>query len=124
MTDVLAIVDRLVAAYNAKDFDTVESLLAPHLDFAHFNRAFAFDNRVSAIAAIRQFADTIAPDRKMEPAERVTAAGTVVVREAYYSGTAKFAIPDLAPKGPFRFKFCSVFRFDDAGLIVEWKDYG
>ena len=124
MTDFLATVDRLVAAYNAKDFDTVQSLLAPNVDFAHYNRAFAFDNRASAIDAIRQFADIIAPDRKMEPAERVTVAGTVVVREAYYSGTARFDIPDLAPKGPFRFKFCSVFRFDHAGLIVEWKDYG
>lgn len=124
MTQCLAVVERLVSAYNHKDFNTLEALLAPNLDFAHFNRGFEFNDRGKVLEIIRHFAAELVPDRRMEEAVRVTVSGNIVVREAYYSGTAATDIPGFATAGHFRLKFCSVFQLDDAGVILEWKDYG
>ena len=124
MPDAVAIVNRLVAAYNNKDFSTLESLLSANIDFTHFNRGFAFDKRAGILEIMRHFAYELAPDRKMEPADRVTIDGNLVVREAFYTGTALADIPNFAPQGHFSFKLCSVFRVNDSGVIVEWKDYG
>lgn len=88
MTQGRAVVERLVSAYNHKDFDTLEALLAPNLDFAHFNRGFEFNDRGKILEVIRHFAAELVPDRRMEEAVRVTVSGNIVVREAYYSGTA------------------------------------
>ena len=125
MLDFAMAADRLVAAYNAKDFTAFRSLIAPNLDFAHFNRNFAFDRLDGLMQSIEQFASTFVPDRRFEPPQRVTVAGNVVIRESYYVGTAKVDLPGFAPSGgQVRLKFCTVFRFNDQGILVEWKDYG
>lgn len=125
MTDFAAAADRLVAAYNAKDFVGFRKLIIPDLDFEHFNRNFAFKRLDGLMESIELFANTLVPDRRFEPPARVTVSGNVVVREAYYTGTAQADIPGFAPKGSkVRLKFCSVLRFDDRGILVEWKDYG
>jgi hypothetical protein len=125
MTDFLAAADRLVAAYNDKDWGTLEPLIAPDLDFTHFNRDFAFDNRDGLFEVLRQFADSFVPDRRFEPPIRVTAAGNVVIREGFWSGTAQVDLPGFAEAGAaIHLKFCSVLRFDEDGVLVEWKDYG
>ncbi|WP_313804668.1 nuclear transport factor 2 family protein [Sphingobium sp.] len=125
MADVAAAAERLIRAYNAKDFETLEALIAPDLDFAHYNRDFAMNSREALLEVLRGFASTYAPDRHFEAPERVTVAGDIVVREAWYAGTAAIDLPGFGAAGEaFRFKFCSVMRFDDAGLLVEWKDHG
>lgn len=125
MVDVAAAAERLVQAYNAKDFYTLEGLIAPGLDFAHFNRAFALTSRDALLEVLRQFASTYVPDRLFEAPERVTVAADTVVREAWYGGTAAVDLPGFGAAGEtFRLKFCSVMRFDADGLLVEWKDYG
>ena len=49
----------------------------------------------------------------------------IVVREAWYAGTAAVDLPGFGAAGEaFRLKFCSVMRFDDRGILVEWKDHG
>ncbi len=111
--------------YNAKDFDRLAAMTSPNLDFSHFNRDFTFSNRDALLEVLRQFADALVPDRRFLPPERVTVAGNVVVREAYWVGTAAVDLPGFAKAGgKIRFKFCSVMRFDDNGNLVEWKDYG
>ena len=125
MTDFIAAADRLVAAYNVKDFSAFRKLIAPDLDFEHFNRNFAFKRLDGLMESIEQFDNHYLPDRHFEPPVRVTVSGNVVIREAYYTGTAKVDIPGFGPKGgTVRLKFCTVFRFDDRGILVEWKDYG
>jgi len=125
MTDFAAAANRLVDAYNAKDFATLEALMAPDLDFSHFNRDFAFRRREDLMAVLRTFAADLVPDRRFLVPERVTVAGPVVVREGFYTGTAAVDIPGFASAGgKIRLKFCSVLRFDHQGLLVEWKDYG
>jgi hypothetical protein len=125
MTDYAAAANRLVDAYNTKDFATLEALMAPDLDFAHFNRDFAFRRREDLMAVLRTFAADLVPDRRFLAPERVTVAGPVVVREGFYTGTAAVDLPGFATAGgKIRLKFCSVMRFNDQGLLVEWKDYG
>ncbi len=123
--DPAAAAERFVAAYNAKDFKAMSAMVSPTLDFAHFNRDFAFDNSEGLFAVLRQFGSALVPDRKFLPPERVTVCGNLVVREAYYTGTAQVDLPGFAKAGgEIRLKFCSLMRFDDKGVLIEWKDYG
>jgi len=125
MTDFKAAADRLIEAYNAKDFDELEKLIVPELDFAHFNRDFAFDSRDGLLGVLRQFASQLMPDRHFLKPERVTVAGNLVIREGYYTGTLKADLPGFGATGDtVMLKFCSVLRFSDDGRLVEWKDYG
>lgn len=115
----------MIEAYNAKNFEALSALIDPDLDFAHFNRGFILNGREALIEVLKGFAGTYAPDRHFEPASRVTVAGSVVVREAWYAGTAAVDLPGFGAAGEaFRLKFCSVMRFNDNGLLVEWKDHG
>ena len=120
-----ALADQFIAAYNAKDMATLRAATAPNLDFTHFNRDFKFDNNEGLIAVLENFASNLVPDRRFLPPERVTVSGNIVVREAFYTGTATVDLPGFAPAGgTIMLKFCSVLRFDDLGILVEWKDYG
>lgn len=125
MTDPRALSDALIEAYNRQDFEAMEAMIAADLDFAHFNRDFALSSRDDLLKILRQFAADFIPDRAFESLERVFEAGDTVVREAWYTGTPAVDLPGFGAAGErFRLKFCSVMRFDDAGLLVEWKDYG
>lgn len=125
MTQAAEAAERLIAAYNAKDFDAMGRIMAPDIDFAHFNRDFVLTSRDDLLDVLRGFAANYVPDRHFEAPERVTAVGNIVVREAWYVGTAAVDLPGFGSAGEaFRLKFCSVMRFDDAGFLVEWKDHG
>ena len=125
MTDFAAASEKVIAAYNAQDFDALGPLLAEHLDFAHFNRNFVMKSREELLGVLRAFAADYAPDRRFEAAERISAVGDIVIREAWYAGTAAVDLPGFGAAGEaFRLKFCSVMRFDGAGVLVEWKDHG
>ena len=117
--------EALIKAYNAKDFEAMGSMIAPDLDFAHYNRDFILTSRDGLLDVLRQFAATYVPDRHFESPDRVTEAGNIVVREAWYAGTAAIDLPGFGQAGErFRLKFCSVMRFDDNAILVEWKDHG
>jgi len=117
--------NKIVAAYNAKDFETLTSLLHPDLDFEHVNRGFAYRKRDDLLGVLRLFAGDLMPDRKMGAPERVLSSGDVVVRVAPWGGTAKVDVPGFAKAGEkVAITLCSVLRFDEQGRLVEWKDYG
>lgn len=125
MADPAAAAERLIEAYNRKDFDALEAMIAPDLDFAHYNRDFILSSRDALLDVLRNFASTYVPDRRFEPVERVTTSGSIVVREGWYAGTAAVDLPGFGAAGEaFRLKFCSVMRFDDNDVLVEWKDHG
>jgi hypothetical protein len=125
MPDFAASAERFIAAYNAKDFAAMTAMVAADLDFSHSNRDFKFDNWAGLLAVLEQFASTLVPDRKFLPPDRVTVADNIVIREAFYTGTATVDLPGFADAGgTIMLKFCTVLRFDDNGIIVEWKDYG
>lgn len=117
--------NRIVAAYNAKDFDALSSLLHADLDFSHVNRGFSYSRRDDLMGVLRMFANELMPDRRMGAPERVIAHGDVVVRVAPWGGIPKVDIPGFAKAGEtVAITICSVMRFDAQGRLVEWKDYG
>ncbi|EIZ77819.1 hypothetical protein WSK_3601 [Novosphingobium sp. Rr 2-17] len=125
MVDFAQAAERLIKAYNRKDFKGMEALIAPDIDFAHFNRDFVLSDRNALLEVLGGFAKSYVPDRHFEVPERVTVAGSIVVREAWYVGTAAVDLPGFGAAGEgFRLKFCSVMRFDAEGVLVEWKDHG
>ena len=123
MVDIVEVSGQLIDAYNAKDFDAMATFIAEDIDFAHFNRDFNLCNRDALLDVLKQFAQTCVPNRHFEKPERVFAVGDKVVREAYYVGTAAIDLPGFGAAGDaFRLKFCSVMRFSDDGMLLEWKD--
>ena len=125
MADNLACAEAMITAYNAQDFAAMEGLIAHDVDFAHFNRNFVLTSRDELIGVLRQFASDCIPDRHFEPAERMFAVDDTVVRIGWYVGTCAIDLDGFGKAGEaFSVKFCSVLRFDDAGVIVEWKDFG
>lgn len=125
MSGLAELSNRLIAAYNAKDFDAMSALIAPDIDFAHYNRDFVLSSRDALLDVLRGFADAYAPDRHFEAPEMVEVIGETVVRQAWYVGTPAVDLPGFGMAGqPFRLKFCSFMRFGPDGLLVEWKDFG
>lgn len=125
MTKFTDLADQFIAAYNAKDFDKMDAMVAPDLDFAHFNRGFALNSSKELLDIMHTFGRDYFAERQFHPPERVTAAGNVVIREAQYSGTVKVDLPGFADAGgSFDLRLCTVLRFNDDGIIVEWKDHG
>lgn len=125
MTDFAARAEGIIEAYNDKDFDRLRAAVAPDLKMAHFNRGASFQNADDLIALMKAFGDDLMPDRRFEPAEGVHVVGNVVVREGYWGGTAQQDLPGFAAEGEaLRLRLCSVMKFDDAGILIDWKDHG
>jgi hypothetical protein len=125
MADNLARAEAMITAYNAQDFVAMESQIAADVDFAHFNRNFVLTSRDELIGVLRQFASNCIPDRHFEPAERIFAVDDTVVRIGWYVGTCAIDLDGFGKAGQaFRLKFCSVLRFNDAGIIIAWQDFG
>lgn len=125
MPDYVQMIDTFLTAYNDKDFAKMRGMMVPDIDMAHYNRGAAFNNLDDLMAVFPAFADVLMPDRQFSPALRVTASGQVVVRESDFTGTATDDIPGFATKGEaLKLRLCSVFRFNDDGLIAEWHDHG
>lgn len=125
MPDYAVYANRVIDAYNAKDFERLGAIMAADLDFSHVTRDFAFDNSSDLIALLEHFAANLVPDRRFLPPERVTVCGDIVVREGFWTGTAQTDLPGFAEKGgTIMLKFCSIMRFRDDGTLVEWSDYG
>jgi len=125
MPDNIALLESFFEAYNRKDFEAMRRMMTPDAEMAAYNRGAAYRTRDELLAALPLFANHLAPDRKASNAIRVTAQQNVVVREYDFSGTATVDIHNMAMKGErFTLRLCSVFRFNDEGLIVEWRDHG
>jgi hypothetical protein len=117
MADLVAIVDGITKAYNAKDWASLEGALAPDFAFAHHNRGVSMNAPGDFMALLRKTAEEMLPDRHYKPADRIQQIGNIVVREGYWSA-------DAAPDSPRSMKLCTVLRFSDDGLLAEWSDYG
>lgn len=125
MTDFVEASNRLVAAYNAKDFTALRAMIAPDIDMSHFNRGFAVNSSEDLMAAIEAFSGGLMPDSHFGPPERIGVLGNVVTREAWWTGNLTGDAPGFGSAGDaVRLKLCSVHRFHDNGILVEWKDYG
>lgn len=122
--DLTAVIEQVVAAYNAKDFDTYQGFFKDDLTFCHHNRGFEFDNAQGLVDVLKVFASSLMPDRHMGEATRLVQAGNVVVRQQPWGGTAQEDIPGIGAKGEqVKLDLCSVYVFD-GDKIAEYHDYG
>ena len=125
MKDPVEQSNQIVAAYNAKDFARMRTLVHPSMDFSHVNRGFSFNKSEDLFGVLEMFAAQLMPDRRMSEPERVIAHQDTVVRVARWGGTAQADIPGFGSAGDkVELTLCSIMRFDAQGLLVEWKDYG
>jgi hypothetical protein len=92
---------------------------------AHFNRNYATNSVDDLLSTMELFASQLMRDRRFEPPEREHKIGSTVIREGYWGGTPDVDIPGFGKAGEkLRARLCSVMRFDDREILVEWKDYG
>lgn len=123
-TDRVAIVERAIDAYNAKNWGRYALFFREDLRYCHHNRGFEFSDRATFLAAMRVFASDLAPNRALGPGVRCVQSGDVVVREQVWSGKAIADFPGIAVAGEdFRLEVCTVFVFD-GDLIAEYHEYG
>ena len=125
MVDLVAASDRIVDAFNDKDFESLRNMMHPKLKFRHFNRAFEIDDRDEFIDVLIHFAANIMPVRKLEIPERITVSGNLVIREGWYAGKAAGNWEGWSTAGEeVRHKTATFYLFDDNGILLEWVDYG
>lgn len=126
MTDFAAAADKVIGAYNDQDWDTFVTLIVDDLDFGHYNRDFELSSRDELVNVVKAFAADLLESREFEAPERVTVQGNVVVREGYWRVTTKAEVPafGMGAGETKRFRFATCMRFDDDGMLVEWKDHG
>lgn len=123
-SDLAAVVEKAIEAYNAQDFDAYQEFFVEDLRFCHHNRGFEFADRAAFVDTLKMFAKDLVPDRLLGPAVRVTQNGNVVVREQAWNATAVADIPGIASAGEtFSLDLCSVFVFD-GDRVCEYHDYG
>ena len=123
-SDLTAIIEKAVEAYNEQDFDAYQEFFASDLRFVHHNRGFAFTDRDTFIKTLRMFAADLIPNRRLHPATRIFQSGSVVVREQEWGGTAISDVPGIASKGEsFTLEFSTVYVFE-ADKVVEYHEYG
>jgi steroid delta-isomerase-like uncharacterized protein len=123
MSDSLAVAKSWIAAYNAKDFATLKTLMADNLHVEHHNRGVCFDGAETMLSTMRQFGELL-PDRRFHSIRRQFAAGENVVTEMTWEATASVDIEGFAKKGEVvKLELACVWTVRD-GRVCDYHDYG
>jgi steroid delta-isomerase-like uncharacterized protein len=121
--DPIEVANRWIAAYNAKDFETLRSLMTDDIHVEHHNRGFALDGPDAALEVITRFAE-IVPDRRFHSTRRQFSDGQRVVTELTWEATPIADVEGFAKAGE---KIClelACIWTIRAGQIAEYHDYG
>ena len=119
----LAVAEDFIAAYNAKDFETLERILAGDLVMRHHNRDVELTGAESAISLMHSFEGAF-PDRRFHSIRRKLAVGEHAIIEHTWEATATTDVPGFAAKGEVaRMELCTVFTIRN-GQVSEYDDYG
>lgn len=119
-----SIMDAMVAAYNAKDFDKLRAIFSPKLYFQHHNRGFEFRERDGLLEIMRKFGAEIMPDRKFGPPVRTIESGNTVMREHRWGGVLRADVPGMGKAGErLELDLNTVLVVQD-GVVTEYHDYG
>lgn len=122
-SDMTAVVDAVVEAYNAKDFDRLEGLFAEDVHVTHHNRGIEATNRKELFGLFEAFGKAF-PDRRFHNRRRVHVDGDIVIVEHTWAGTAAADVPGFAGAGEtFTMDLCTVLTIRD-GQVDEYHDYG
>ena len=123
MTDPLHIANRWIAAYNAKDFDTLAGLMTSDIHVEHHNRGAAIKGAEALLAVMRQFA-TLLPDRRFHSLRRQFVSGATVVSELTWEGTPTDDVEGFAKKGEtVKLELACLWTIRD-DRVADYHDYG
>jgi ketosteroid isomerase-like protein len=122
-SQLLAFVHRFYDAYNAKDLDTLGSMMADDLRWEHHGQ-FKGQGKAQLLELSRKIIE-IAPDRSVKPPIRWAVTGNAIFVEHTYYGTPVVdpGFFDWKAGVPFELAVCSIFVVDD-GKLAEWSDFG
>ena len=123
MADALDIAKRWIAAYNAKDFETLAGLMTPDIHVEHHNRGACIDGAENLLSVMRQFA-TMLPDRRFHSIRRQFALGNTVVTELTWEGRSTVDVEGFAKSGEtVKLELACLWTMRD-GCVADYHDYG
>ena len=123
MADPIHIANRWIAAYNAKDFDTLSSLMTTDIHVEHHNRGALVDGAENLLAMMRQFSSLL-PNRRFHSISRQFASGDTVVTELTWEGTSTADIEGFAKNGEtVKLELACLWTLRD-GCVADYHDYG
>lgn len=122
--DATTVARRYMAAYGAKDFATVRSLLNPTcFQFSHHNRRAYAADAVAFVAMLERMAAEVFPDRRFTHIRGLHVVDDVVLVDAEWKAT-----PIVTIEGRFQAGVELVMRIKsmlvvERGLITEIRDH-
>lgn len=123
MADPISVANQWIEAYNAKDLDTLRSLLTDDIRMQHHNRQEPFTSVDSIIELIDAFT-AIVPDRRFHSIRRQFTDGERVVTEQTWEATPNQDIPGFAQAGEvIKLELSCIWTIRN-GQIAEYDDYG
>ena len=123
MADPISVANSWIAAYNAKDFETIKRLMTDDIHMEHHNRGVVVDGPDAVLALMDQF-DGLVPDRRFHSTRRQFTDGERVVTEQTWEATPTTDIPGFADKGVVINLELSCIWTVRNGQIAEYDDYG
>ncbi len=118
------VVQRFLAAYNAKDLTTVAGLLHEDVHVVHYGTDFDVRGRDAVVERFAQNASGAFAERRFCPPRRRLLAGEHVIVEHVWEATASTDVPGRAAAGErVTMELCTIFLVQD-GVIVEYAEYG
>lgn len=123
MSDPIAVANRWIAAYNAKDFTTLRSLMTDDLHVEHHNRGVVLEGADAMLTVMQQFGGML-PDRRFHSVRKQFAAGNTVVTELTWEATPNVDIEGFAKKGEtIKLELACIWTLRD-GKVADYHDYG
>ena len=123
MNNPIDVANRWIAAYNAKDFTTLKSLMTDDIHIEHHNRGVKIDGPDTMLAIMNQFGELL-PDRRFHSIRKQFSDGNHVVTELTWEGTPTADIEGFGKKGEtVRLELACVWTLRD-GQICDYHDYG
>ncbi len=123
-TEPTTIVKQFLQAYNAKDFETIGSLIGADIVMQHYGRGVDLRGRAAVLSNMTGSAAGAFPDRRFTSPRRWTVDGTRVAVEHTWSATAVVDVAGFALAGErVEMELCTIFTIRDE-QIVEYIEYG
>jgi steroid delta-isomerase-like uncharacterized protein len=123
MTTPIDVANRWIAAYNAKDFETLRSLMTDDIHVEHQNRGFVLDGPDAMLEVMTRFAEMV-PDRCFHSMRRQFSDGQRVVTELIWEAMPIADVEGFAKKGEKISLDLACIWTIRAGRVAEYHDYG
>jgi len=125
MTDLdpISVANRWIEAYNAKDYDTLKTLIGEQIHMVHHNRGVDVTGSEAALG-LMYGADEALSVKRFHSTRRQFTDGERVVTEHSWEAAATVEIPGIVAAGEsVDLELCSVWTVRD-GKVVGYDDYG